>query len=96
MAVLSDTDREKVQKGLSRYWSTFAGTETTPWAHADLRTVINETDSWIDTNQASYLAALSTDFATNATAAQKTLLFCAVAAMRVSPAFARKMLGDID
>ena len=96
MAVLSDTDREKIQRGLSRYWSTFAGTETTPWSHAALRTAVNETDAWIDDNQADYVAALSGDFASNSTAAQKTLLFCIVAAMRVSPEFARKLAGDLD
>ena len=94
MAVLSDTDRERIWRGLMRHWSQLL--EETPYSVSALRTAVNETDDWIDDNQAAYVAALSEPFASGSNAAQKTLMFCVIAAMRVSPDFARKLLGDVD
>jgi SLT domain-containing protein len=95
MAVLSTTDRARIHRGLMRYLSNLR--EAIPaLTKADIRAAIDAADSWIDSNQSSYNTALPTAFRTNATTAQKTFLFCAVAAMRVSPAFARAVLGETD
>ena len=91
MAVLSTADRQRIWRGLQRYWS--VRLEEIACSKALLLTLIGETDAWIDDNAASYNAALS---ANNLTAAQKTLLFCAVALMRVDPGLAvllRRALG---
>ncbi len=95
MAVLSTADRQRVWRGLMRYWSR-AG-ETVAETKAALQVLVNETDGWIDDNQASFSSALT---ANSLTAAQKTLLFCAVALMRVDPGVAlllRRALGvEVD
>jgi hypothetical protein len=78
-----------------RYWSKLRE----PLAvvnKSQIQDAVNATDVWIEDNQASYNAALPGPFRNNATAVQKTLLFVAVAAMRVSPAFARLLLGEVD
>jgi hypothetical protein len=78
-----------------RYWSRqfeeFSGIDKT-----DLRAAVDDTDDWIEAQQVNYNNALAPPFKTQATQAQKTLLFCIVAAMRVSPAFARLLIGEVD
>jgi hypothetical protein len=96
MANLSEADRDRVWRGIQNYLSQSAGVELTPYSADALRTGVGEVDDWIETNQASFNSSLSEPIASNATATQKTLMFVAVAAMRVSPAFARKLLGEID
>jgi len=95
MAVLSTTDRQRIWRGLMRYWSNLR--EATAIDKALLYTLVGETDAWIDDNAASYNSALSTN---SLTAVQKTLLFCAVALMRVSPGVAallKRALGvEVD
>lgn len=44
----------------------------------DLMTAAQETEDWISSNQASFVASLSEPFKSNSTAVQKTLLFTAV------------------
>jgi hypothetical protein len=97
MAVLSDQDREKAHHGLMRYWSELLDDSGAPavLVKAAIRDAVNETDNWIDTNEGSFNTALPTPFKNNATQEQKTILFCAIAAMRVSPEFARKLFGGI-
>lgn len=95
MAELSTEDRQRIWRGLMRYWSNLWET-LVGCTKADLQAAINATDTWIENNQVSYNAALPNPFKTNATQAQKTLLFCCVAAMRVSPAFCRMLLGDLE
>jgi len=95
MAVLSTTDRQRIWRGLMRYWSNEG--ETVESSKAFLLTLVGETDEWINDNQASYNSALS---ANSLTAAQKTLLFCAVALMRVDPGIAlllkRALAVEVD
>ena len=95
MAELSIEDRERIWRGLMRYWSNLWET-VVGCDKADLLAAINATDTWIEDNQGAYNTALPNPFKTNATTTQKTLLFCAVAAMRVSPAFARMLFGEVD
>jgi hypothetical protein len=91
MATLSTADRQRIWRGLMRYWSNLR--ETTDVGKALLLTLVGETDQWIDDNAASYNSALSVN---SLTATQKTLLFCAVALLRVDPGLAvllRRALG---
>lgn len=63
---------------------------------------IVDTDNWIDTHGGNtadtvgYNGALQNPYKTNAGVALKTLVFCAVAAMRVSEGFARQLFGEVD
>jgi hypothetical protein len=95
MAVLSTADRQRIWRGLQRYWSNARASYDI--SKALLLTLVNETDAWIDDNAASYNSALS---ANTLSATQKTLLFCCVAAMRVSPTVAallQRLLGvEVD
>jgi hypothetical protein len=99
MAELATEDRQRIWRGLQRYWSNlwqeWAG--DTP-SSDELLTTVNETDTWIDDNQGSYNSALT--YAGSFTTTQKTLIFCAVALMRVSPGLAdllRRALGvEVD
>lgn len=92
MAQLSTEDRQRIWRGLMRYWS--GEWEAVDGDKAELYTTVAETDAWIDDNQASFNGALT--YAANYTATQKTLIFCAVALARVSIAFLRRVLGEVD
>lgn len=97
MAVLSETDRARVHRGLMRYLSPrVAEFPCEGFTKQDLRDAIDDADDWIDANQSSFVAALPEPFASASGAALKTLLFCAVAAMRVSVVFARSVFGEVD
>lgn len=89
MAVLPENERDQIHRGIMRWWS--RERELTPFLSPELRTAIAETDDWIEANQTAFNNALSEPFRSNASLAQKTLLFCAVAAMRVSPQFATRL-----
>lgn len=92
---LSNEDRQKVTTGLMRYWSRLFE-PVTGISKADLYAAVVAIDNWIEANQAAINTALPATFRTNATPAQKTLLFMAVAAARVSMGFARQVFGDVD
>jgi|GEM_PF-3343060 len=94
MAVLNESERQQVHRGLMRFWS--KSHDVISLSKSELRTAIDDTDDWIDTNQASYVAALSAATQAALSPAQKTLLFCAVAAMRVSTNFAKRLVGEVD
>ena len=96
MATLDATDRARIWRGLQRYWSNLRTPVT--GSKAELLTTVEETDDWIDLAQSNYLNALT--YRTNYTAVQLTLIFCCVAAMRVSPTVAallQRLLGtEVD
>lgn len=94
MAVLTSGTRAQVWRGLMRYWSSIP--EGVAITKFDLANAIAATDDWIDSNQASFNNALPIAAKNNLTTAQKTLMFCAVACMRVSVTFARNILGEVD
>ena len=94
MAELSVEDRTRVWRGVMRWWS--SERETIGLSKDDLLAAINATDAWIDDNQASFNTALPQAARDNLTTAQKTLLFCVVALARVSIAFLRKVVGEVD
>jgi len=91
---LSTEDRNKVRRGLARYWSRSFET-LGDFDKADLLAAIVATDEWIDDNQASFNTALPVAFRGNATLSQKTLVFCLVASARVSIALARRLVGGM-
>ena len=77
---LDTTGRFRVWAHAMRNWvGNLAGVTKT-----DLRAAVDATDDWIDANQASFNSALPVAFRTNATLAQKTLLFCFVAMRRAN------------
>lgn len=95
MAVLSETDRQRAWRGFMRYVS--AQLMSIPsCTKADYRAAVDATDTYIDSIQSAYNTALPQPFRGAATTAQKTLLFCFVALMRVSPGLARMVLGEVD
>jgi len=95
MAILSDSDRKKITTGLMRYWSQW-------FEHIDgltkneLRLAIDATDDWIEIKQGEYNLSLPAIPRSRLTLAQKTLIFCTVAAFRVSKEFAIRLIGGID
>ena len=74
MAVLIEIDRVLIWAGLMRQDEEFSG-----MLKADLRAAVDATDDWINTNQASYNAALPLPSRTSLTARQKNMVFGAVA-----------------
>lgn len=94
MAELSTEDRTRIWRALMRYWS--AAGETVDATKAELQTLVNETDSWIDDNRNSYAASLT---ANNLTGAQIAVIFACVALLRKgdSAALLARMLGvEVD
>lgn len=94
MTVLDSAERTRVWRGLQRYASN-EGLQI-DINNVVLRTAIDSTDQWIEDNQAAFNTALPAAAQSGLTTAQKTLVFCAIAAMRVDPSFARKLLGEIE
>lgn len=98
MAELNTTDRQRIWRGLMRYWSNLR--EICGVSKTELLAAVNSTDTWIDDNQLSYNQALPSAAQSGLTATQKTLLFCAVALMRVSPTVAtllkRALAVEVD
>jgi hypothetical protein len=95
MAVLSDADRQRIWRGVLR--SALFGAVPNN-LKTDLRAAVDATDAWIDSNASSYNVALPQPFRNNATAAQKTLLFCFVALMRANlgGGLLRIIVGEVD
>lgn len=76
MAVLDATNRLRARIGLIRQYALAQFDKPT------LDAAIAATDDWIEANQAAFNTALPVAFRTNASLAQKTLLFCVVAMRR--------------
>ena len=92
---LDSTDRQRVTTGLMRYWSRLFE-RVAGISKYDLLAAVGAMDDWIEAEQSAINAAFPTAFRVNATLAQKTLLFMAVAAARVSIAFLRRVFGGVD
>lgn len=78
MAQLLDADRAIVFAETMRRIASGFGGITKP----DLRAAVDATDTWIDSNAASYNAALPLPARTALSAQEKTLIFCYVALKR--------------
>lgn len=92
---LTTQDRDRVWRGIMRYLSANLS-QTGDLSKHDLRDAVAATDDWIEANQADYNAALAQPARDGLSAAQKTLLFCAVALARVSITALRKIFGEVD
>jgi hypothetical protein len=77
MVELDATNRERVWR-----WFMRRNTDPCSFTKADLRAAIDACDTWIEANQAAFNTALPQPFRGQATAAQKTLMFCFVAERR--------------
>ena len=109
MAELTVESRTKIWRGLMRFLSRNAASfPVTGLTKFDLYNPatntggIAETDAWIDThggntcNTTGFNGGLTEPYKGNAGLALKTLVFCAVAAFRVSESFARLIFGEVD
>lgn len=94
MAVLSDTERARLWRGLMRYWS--AQREGVALTKADLRAAVDAADTWLDTNAASYNSALPQPARGALTTGQKALILAVAALARFAPAVVRSILGEVD
>lgn len=95
MATLSEQDRQRIWRGLMRYWSNLR-VPISSLNKNELRNAVDATDNWIESNQGSFNNALPEPAKSNLSQAQKTLLFCVVALARISIPFLRKVLGEVD
>ncbi len=93
MAELSTQNRQRIWRGLMRYWS---NSREPMELSADLLAAVNATDTWINDNQGAFNSSLPAAAQSGLTATQKTLMFCAVALARVSVALLRRVLGEVD
>ena len=94
MAVLPTLDRQRIWRGIMRYWSAQRDI-LTGCTKTDLQAAINAADDWADSNAASYNSALPATFRTNATVAQKAFLLAMVALARGNVALLRAILGEV-
>jgi hypothetical protein len=94
MATLSSDDKDRIWRGLMRFWSSERQELTI--SKGDLWAAVAATDTWIDGNQTDYNQALPAEAQSQLGAAEKTLLFCAVALARVNIPFLRQVLGEVD
>lgn len=92
---LTETDRRRIWRGLMRHWSN-EGKQLGDVVKEDIYDAIVATDEYQEGSQAAYNQALPEPWRTEADAEEKTLMFCAVAAMRVSVDFARRLFGGVD
>lgn len=103
MATLTDTQREKVWRGLMRYLSSRpAEFPCSGFTKAEFRAAINAVDVHIEGDKAAYVGDLPEPFRTASGASLKSLVFLAVAAAKGSEyisgdlSFARELFGDLD
>ena len=96
MAALTTADRQRIWRGLMRYWSARhepIGAIT----KADLQAAVDATDAYIDANAGAFNTALPQPARAQLSAAEKNLLFCTVALLRYGDAaLLRSVLGEID
>lgn len=91
---LTTQEREQVHRGIMRHWSRLR--ENVQLSKPDLFAAVVATDAWIEGNQSGFNTSLPPPARNNLTSTQKTLLFLAVAACRVSVSFARQLFGEVD
>jgi hypothetical protein len=96
MAVLSDTDRARVWRGLMRYWSRLETRQDLALTKADLRAAIDAADAWIDAAATSYNSALPATARAGLTPGQKAFLLAAIVLIRIEPGLLRAILGEVD
>lgn len=94
MAVIPDSDRLRVWRGLMRV-ITFGGIPNVN--KADLKAAVDAVDVWVDGNASSYNVALPQPFRNNASPAQKAFILMAVVAARMGITWLIALLGtEVD
>ena len=94
MAVLQPSDRQRIWRGVMRYWSAWL----TPVGvtKSELQAAVNAADDWLESNAVLYNTAPPLPFRTNATTAQKAFLLACVALARGNVSLLRMILGEVD
>lgn len=92
---LTTPERTQVTNGLMRWWSS-QRESVANCTKANIVNAVAATDDYIESIQTAYNLALPVVVRNNLTVAQKTLLFCVVAMARVSIAFLRRIIGEVD
>ena len=92
---LTTEDQRRIWRGLMRHWSNLREPVGNLNKH-DLFDAVEATDDWIEASQGSFNQALPSVARNALTPEQKTLLFCVVALARVSIAFLRSIVGEVD
>jgi len=95
MAVLPDSDRLRIYRGLMRYWSSLRE-GVSGILKTDLKAAVDAADQWVEDNSVSYNNALPATFRTNATASQKSILLVAVVLMRFNLDMLKRIFGEVD
>lgn len=95
MAVLPESDRLRIWRGLMRWWSSLRESLASI-SKDDIKAAVDAADQWMDDNTVSFNSALPATFRTNSTASQKWLLFLAVALMRCDLGKLRQLFGEVD
>lgn len=90
MAVLPEADRDKLARGLMRYWS--QSRELTAFEKAGVRQIVDDLDVFIDTNAVTINLAISQPYRNQATTGQKAFIFAAVALARYDVPTVRRLL----
>lgn len=93
MAVLPVVDRQRIWRGLMRYVG-FGGVANV--TKPDLQAAVDAADAWVDSNSASYNAALPQPFRNNASPEQKSLLLVAIVLMRFNLELLKRIFGEVD
>ncbi len=97
MAILPEVDRQKVWRGFMRYLSRQDVNDTiSANVKQDIKDAVDDTDDWINANEAEFNVALPSQFRNNASSSQKALLFCAIALMRYDEGLLRRIFGEVD
>lgn len=94
MAVLNETERARLWRGLMRYWSNQH--ESLGLTKADLRAAVDAADTWLESNATSYNSALPQPARGALTSGQKALILAVAALARYLPDAARAILGEVD
>ena len=91
---LTSEDRLKVRRGITWYLSQLL--ISTSMSKAEFLATVVAADEWIDDHQGDYNSSLPAVAQAELSLAQKTFIFCLVAAARVSLDFLRKLVGRVD
>lgn len=94
MAVLSDTDRAKIWRGLMRYVS--AARDPIAVEKADLLAAVNAIDDFLNANATAINNAFPAAAKANLTTGQKAVIVAMVALARYNPAVLVNILGSVD
>jgi len=94
MAVLPLADRQKIWRGLMRYWS--AHSEGIGIQKADLLSAVTDIDAFLENNSTAINNAFPLPARTALTTEQKAILVAVVALARWNPGFLTNILGSVD